>query len=93
MAEKNYTADSIRALEGNEHVSMRPKLYFTECFEGNSLDALIFEVLCHAFDEHLEGNCTTITTTINTTSFTVIYDAGMSLETMTMKTIPKSKPS
>ena len=91
MADKKYTADDIRALEGSEHVRMRPKLYFTECFKENSLDALVFEVLCHAFDEHLEGNCTTIAITINPTSFIVTYDAGMSLETMKYEDYTKAE--
>ena len=91
MTEKNFTADSISALEGSEHVRMRPKLYFTECFEENSLDALLYEVLCHAFDEHLEGNCSSISITINATSFTVIYDAGMSLETMKYEEYTKAE--
>ena len=53
MADKKYTADNIRALDGSEHVSMRPKLYFMECFEGNSLDALHYR-------QSVAGGLTTI---------------------------------
>ncbi|WP_298121766.1 hypothetical protein [Flavobacterium sp.] len=79
MKEK-YTEDSIRALEAGEHVRMRPKMYFEKCFSENSLDALPFEVLCHAFDEYFDGNCNEIELTVWINSFSVKYNTGMSLE-------------
>ena len=78
MSEK-YTSENIRALDGGEHVKMRPKMYFEKCFSENTLDALPFEVLCHAFDEYFDGNCNDIKLTVWTNAFSVQYNAGMSL--------------
>jgi len=79
MSEK-YTPDNIRAVSAGEHIRMRPHLYFEKCFAENSLDVLPFEVLCHAFDEYLDGNCSKIKITVYKDSFLVNYNVGMSLE-------------
>jgi len=75
-----YTPDDIKALSAGEHIRLRPRLYFEKCFSENSLDILPFEVLCHAFDEYLDGNCSEIKITVHRDSFSVNYNAGMSLE-------------
>ncbi|WP_445710934.1 hypothetical protein [Flavobacterium sp.] len=59
MKEK-YTADDIKSLDGGSHVRMRPEMYFEKCYTEQSLNSIVFEVLCHAFDEYLDGNCTEI---------------------------------
>ena len=78
--EKKYTAEDIRTLDAGEHIRLRPKLYFDKCFKENSLDSLPFEVLCHAFDEYLEGNCTKIKLKIWENKCILKYNAGMSLD-------------
>lgn len=87
---KSYSADDISALSGGEHVRMRPHLYFEDCFSEGTIDALPFEVLCHAFDEHLDGNCSEVKLTISQDSFHVEYDAGMSLS-MIMDDLSKAE--
>lgn len=78
MSEK-YFSDDINALSVGEHIRMRPKMYFDKCFSENSLDALPFEVLCHAFDEYFDGNCNKIKLTVRKDSFTIKYNVGMPL--------------
>lgn len=80
MAEK-YKEDEIQVLSTRDAVRKRPALYFEECLTAKSLDKLPLEVLCHALDEFLDGNCRQITIQLSHNSFTVEYDAGMSLET------------
>jgi len=80
MSEK-YKADDIRALDGRVHVQMRPKMYFEKCYSENSLDSLPFEVLCHAFDEYFDKNCSEVKLTIWKNAFSINYNAGMSLAT------------
>lgn len=77
--EEKYSADDIQALSAREHVRMRPGLYFEECLAKKSLDKLPLEVLCHALDEFLDGNCKNIELTLSGNSFAVHYDCGMPL--------------
>lgn len=80
MSEK-YQEDEIQVLSSRDAVRKRPALYFEECLAAKSLDKLPLEVLCHALDEFLDGNCRQITIHLSHHSFTVEYDAGMPLET------------
>ena len=41
---------------------------------------LIKESFCHAIDEHVEGNCSSINLSINNNGFEIFYDAALSLE-------------
>jgi len=77
---KKYNSNDIQTLSARDHVRKRPLLYFNDCFENQSLDKLVFEVLCHAFDEYFEGNCSQIHLQLEKDAFTVNYNAGMSLE-------------
>jgi DNA gyrase subunit B len=77
--EEKYSQDDIQALSAREHVRMRPALYFEECLAEKSLDKLPLEVLCHALDEFIDGNCKNIDLTLSGNSFTVQYDCGMPL--------------
>jgi hypothetical protein len=58
---------------------MRPELYFEKCFTENTLDALPFGVLCHAFDEYFDWNCTEIKLTAWENAFTIRYNVGIPL--------------
>jgi len=76
---KTYTADDIDSLSGITHVRMRPEMYFQTCFKEKTLDNILLETLCHAFDEYYDGNCSEIQFYINKDSFSINYNAGMSL--------------
>lgn len=79
MNKEEYTSDSIQDLSGRAHVLLRPKMYFEQCFSEASLDAIPFEVLCHAFDEYFDGNCKEIQLKVWRDSFSIKYDVGMPL--------------
>ena len=61
MSEKehNYGADSIQALEGMEHVRMRPSMYIGDV-GVRGLHHLVYEVVDNSIDEALAGYCDTI---------------------------------
>jgi DNA gyrase subunit B len=55
----NYSADSIQALEGMEHVRMRPSMYIGDVgFED--FTSFIYEVVDNSIDEAMGGYCDTI---------------------------------
>ncbi|MEO1030807.1 MAG: hypothetical protein AAFX55_05350 [Bacteroidota bacterium] len=78
--EKGYTEDNIQALDGMQHVRMRPQMYFERCFKEQTLNAFIFESLCHALDEYYDNLCSNIQVELYETAFKITYKSGMSLE-------------
>ncbi|MBQ4822219.1 DNA topoisomerase (ATP-hydrolyzing) subunit B [Aquimarina sp. MMG016] len=75
-ANKNkYSADSIQALEGMEHVRMRPSMYIGDV-GVRGLHHLVYEVVDNSIDEALAGHCDTIDVTINEDNSITTKDNG-----------------
>ena len=71
----NYSADSIQALEGMEHVRMRPSMYIGDV-GVRGLHHLVYEVVDNSIDEALAGHCDTIDVTINEDNSITTKDNG-----------------
>ncbi|MFQ3239126.1 MAG: DNA gyrase subunit B [Olleya marilimosa] len=71
----NYSADSIQALEGMEHVRMRPSMYIGDV-GVRGLHHLVYEVVDNSIDEALAGHCDNITVTINEDNSITTEDDG-----------------
>ncbi|MEW7280521.1 DNA topoisomerase (ATP-hydrolyzing) subunit B [Aquimarina sp. 2201CG1-2-11] len=72
---KKYSADSIQALEGMEHVRMRPSMYIGDV-GVRGLHHLVYEVVDNSIDEALAGHCDTIEVTINEDNSITTQDNG-----------------
>lgn len=71
----NYSADSIQALEGMEHVRMRPSMYIGDV-GVRGLHHLVYEVVDNSIDEALAGHCDAIDVTINEDNSITTKDNG-----------------
>jgi DNA gyrase subunit B len=72
---QNYTADSIQALEGMEHVRMRPSMYIGDV-GIRGLHHLVYEVVDNSIDEAMAGHCDTINVIINEDNSISVKDNG-----------------
>ena len=72
---KNYSADSIQALEGIEHVRMRPSMYIGDV-GTRGLHHLVYEVVDNSIDEALAGHCDEISVIINEDNSITTQDNG-----------------
>lgn len=72
---KNYSADSIQALEGIEHVRMRPSMYIGD-IGPRGLHHLVYEVVDNSIDEAMGGYCDTIDVWINEDNSVSVKDNG-----------------
>ncbi len=71
----NYSADSIQALEGMEHVRMRPSMYIGDV-GVRGLHHLVYEVVDNSIDEALAGHCDEISVFINEDNSITVCDNG-----------------
>ena len=73
--QNQYSADSIQALEGMEHVRMRPSMYIGDV-GVRGLHHLVYEVVDNSIDEALAGYCDQIQVTINADNSITTEDNG-----------------
>ncbi|MBE9491153.1 MAG: DNA topoisomerase (ATP-hydrolyzing) subunit B [Bacteroidetes bacterium] len=71
----NYGADSIQALEGMEHVRMRPSMYIGDV-GTRGLHHLVYEVVDNSIDEAMAGYCDRIDVIINEDNSITTEDNG-----------------
>ena len=70
-----YSADSIQALEGMEHVRMRPSMYIGDV-GSRGLHHLVYEVVDNSIDEAMAGHCDRISVIINEDNSVTTEDNG-----------------
>ncbi len=71
----SYGADQIQALEGMEHVRMRPSMYIGD-IGVRGLHHLVYEVVDNSIDEAMGGFCDTIEVWINEDNSVTVKDNG-----------------
>ncbi len=72
---EEYTADTIRLLEGVEHVRTRPAMYIGDTGSAG-LHHLLFEIVDNSIDEVLAGYATEIWVTLNADKTVSVRDNG-----------------
>jgi len=72
---QQYSADSIQALEGMEHVRKRPSMYIGDV-GVRGLHHLVYEVVDNSIDEAMAGHCNQISVIINENDSISVEDNG-----------------
>ena len=74
-SKNQYSADSIQALEGMEHVRKRPSMYIGDV-GSRGLHHLVYEVVDNSIDEAMAGYCSSIKIEINKDFSLTVEDNG-----------------
>ena len=74
-SKNQYSADSIQALEGMEHVRKRPSMYIGDV-GSRGLHHLVYEVVDNSIDEAMAGYCSSIKIQINKDYSLTVEDDG-----------------
>ena len=74
-SKNQYSADSIQALEGMDHVRKRPSMYIGDV-GSRGLHHLVYEVVDNSIDEAMAGYCSSIKIEINKDSSLTVEDDG-----------------
>ncbi|HET8837428.1 MAG TPA: DNA topoisomerase (ATP-hydrolyzing) subunit B [Flavobacteriaceae bacterium] len=75
LKNQDYSADNIQALEGMEHVRMRPSMYIGD-IGVRGLHHLVYEVVDNSIDEAMAGHCDRIDVIINENNSVSVQDNG-----------------
>jgi DNA gyrase subunit B len=75
MAEKGYTGENIKVLEGLEGVRLRPAMYIGSTSKYG-LHKLVDEIVDNSVDEAMAGYCTNINVILNSDGSVTVEDDG-----------------
>ncbi len=75
QANKNYSAENIKVLEGLEAVRKRPAMYIGDVGK-RGLHHLVYEVVDNSIDEALAGYCTRVIVVFNKDGSVTVEDNG-----------------